>query len=415
MSKDTLITKEKQRVIEDQNSDQSFIGRNLFLKIFLMWILYPIASIYSGLTEGTHLFVRFDSTFNSVAAAVLITILLIVAIEGGKYFFGTSFLQDIRKGVFSEARHYQIAFIFKGLGVLACFGFSLVLSIKGSPEVASFYKKQSSPIVLISTDSIHQVYDKKIAAQDTIINNASSKMTWKGNITRGGQKVISEAQITKNKLEDQRDVEITKAEDKNALLISDYENNIAVTGKWYQGITGLGELLALLCLLFLGNYKSGAEDENKVTPTTPSTAPHSQPAVDLNQLISLIHRSSSPTPSNPIITSTKPNAPIGFPIPDKKNDGQSMRNDIETSELGFDRLKAKTIVEQSLNGPNGTKVIDKKYLTSWMKGAYKRSMSNKTEDSRNYQRCLYEELRGILEDQCDMSITENDGVLDIVD
>lgn len=380
-----------------------------------MWILYPIASIYSALTEGTHLYVRFNSTFNSIAAAIIISILLIVAIEGGKYFFGTSFLKDIRKGVFSEARHYQIAFIFKGLGVIACFGFSLLLSIKGSPEVASFYKKQTSPIVLTPIDSIHQVFDKKVSAQDDIIENASKTMTWKGNITRGGQKVIAEAQVTKNKLEDQRNIEIAKAEDKNANLTFSYEQNIAVTGNWYKGITGLGELLALLCLLFLGNYRSGAEEENNVGVNNGPSPPHTSPQqnIDINQLLSSLIKNNSPTPSNPIITSTR--NPIGFTVPKKEDSGLSMRTSLGDPDLDVDRLKAKTIVEQSLNGPNGTKILDKKYLTSWMKGAYKRSNSNKTKESRYYQRCLYEELKGILEDQCGMSITEKNGDLDIID
>lgn len=285
MAKDTLIKKEKQRR-SIQNEDHPFISRNIILNIILMWVLYPAASIYSALTEGGHIYIRFDKMFGGGSmGAIAGTLFLVLLIEVGKYFFGSGAIEDMRKGVFTEGGAFKSAFVIKFMGALLCFGFSIFLSIKGAPLLNEHFRDMYQPVQadLIDIAAINTDFDLRIADQDDVITKGASS-TWKGVITRKGQNTINEAQKTKNLIEQQRTAALEEAKSTNKERMLQYKQETEMNGNWAMGFSGVGELLALLCLAFSGVYESGVEQELKKQPTPSAPSGQNSPDADIEEL-----------------------------------------------------------------------------------------------------------------------------------
>jgi len=84
MSKGTLIEKRKQTVANKKT--EGFMERNFPVYIILMFIMYPLAAIFSALTEGMYVFENFNSTFQSFPLSIFLTVLVVLFIEMGSIF-----------------------------------------------------------------------------------------------------------------------------------------------------------------------------------------------------------------------------------------------------------------------------------------------------------------------------------------
>lgn len=254
--KNKALQKERARL--EQIADKDFISRNYWVKWAALYLLYPIVALWSAFTAGGHLFTHFSKTFNSFTIAIALTVVVAVLVEAGKYIFGSSALDDLYDGVFSEGIAPIIAFVLKVVAAIVIFYFSVSLSLQGGPVVAEYWKSETKPPETVSMAPIEEKYNNLVAQQEAIINDARN-MTWKGVIVRKGQAIILDANKEIKRLNQERTEALRNARNDNAATVAEWETETATTGQWFLGFAGLGEILALIILIFCVNYEAGGK------------------------------------------------------------------------------------------------------------------------------------------------------------
>lgn len=312
--KQTLADKERQR-LTTENGNTTFIERNVSLNYFLLYFLYPIAALYSIFTGGSALLVYMQSVFSNLTAALIITGFIISALELAKFFFGAAMSDDIRHHVWTESKNHVIAFLLKLVAFIGVFAASITLSLTGAPDVAESYRETRTPVEssLIDLEAIKSEFDNKIASERQDIVHASN-MTWKGAIIKDGRQIIKEAKANISILEKSRQNALKDARGQNDSIIQDYNSDTAKAGNWMTGFAGAGEVLALLILFFLANYKSGALSEVNSELTAVITAPVITTPVNV-------------APNNSVFSeNTVQRQPIGFRIPNSSPNSDNSRH-----------------------------------------------------------------------------------------
>jgi hypothetical protein len=366
--KQNLVDKERLRIQNSVQDKTSFIGRNVALNYLLLYFLYPIAAIYSAFTGGSALLVYIRSITNHFTAALTLTVLVAIVIEVAKYFFGNAVSDDVRQHVWTESSNHVTAFVLKAVAFVGVFAFSITLSLTGAPDVATEYREASTPvgIHLVNLDSINAYYDAQIAAEREDIS-AGEKMTWKGAIIADGRTVIKTAKTNIQDYETKRSSAINGAQATNNETIKEYDSDTAKAGNWLTGFAGLGEALAIIILLFVGNYQSGAEKEVLSVAAVPTTNGQSSAAVTTIPTNQPFSQNSVQNPNR---------RPIGFEIPDSGRYNGGSYNDEQTTANPND--KAKYPIGQCAQCGNDYEktVWNKKYCSDECKFEYHAERNN---------------------------------------
>lgn len=268
MGKNTAIERRKQTLSSE--GPKTFMMRNFPLYIFMMFLIYPLAAFFSGLTEGFYVFSNFEKTLNSPSLAIFLTAIIVILIEGGSIVLGKSVFEDIRAGALGGSKNEIFVFVLKTIGFLTCYTFSVILSIGGAPETTTRIKEQRSPVALISIDSIHLKYDAMLAAEDADIA-AGKKMTYRSVVISDGRKIIQAAKERKENIDTDRRTDIQKAEAENLKREEKYNSDTVKTGRWTMKFTGIGQLLMLLCLFFSFGYRNAEDEELNSNPPQSNT------------------------------------------------------------------------------------------------------------------------------------------------
>lgn len=405
MDKSNIIQRETQRAAEKIQYEDNFIVRNYWLWVAVAFVLYPLATVLSGLTEGGHVLIRLKSTMGDTGVAWVITFLIVFLIELPKFILGKGAIDDIQAGVFSEGGAKLSIFIIKVLGFIAVMVFSVTLSIKGGPVLNEAFRKQYKPVEAeyISIEEINDRYDAEaLPYQEKIAN--FSKTTWKGKIVGDARKMIMKEQDFIAGIEARRNSELAAAVEENTKRRADYDEKTEINGSWAMGFAGLGEGICIFCLIFIGIYDDGIKAQAKSTPSQrPLPSQPDQMAFILEEIKKLQNNQGNnvfkqiANQSHPIDNERRP---IGFHKDNQMKASQGRESN--TAPLSWEaeeEEKAFNTVQQVLNTKNGgVKVIDARYFKGWMKQSYKRSLSYKTEKARYYNKCLYLRLRNELEE-----------------
>lgn len=370
--KQSLADKERLRIQNSVQDKTSFIGRNVALNYLLLYFLYPIAAIYSAFTGGSALLVYIQSITNHFTAAITLTVLVAIVIEVAKYFFGNAVSDDVRQHVWTESTNHVTAFVLKSVAFVGVFAFSVTLSLTGAPDVAQDYRETTTPVDvrLVNLDSINAYYDAQIGAERDDIA-AGGKMTWKGAIIADGRAVIKTAKANISEYETKRTMAINEAQATNTETIKEYDSETAKAGNWLTGFAGLGEALAIIILLFVGNYQSGAEKEVLEVVAPPSTNSQSTGAVTAIP-------SNQPFSQNSV---QNPNRrPIGFEIPNSSsyNDGRYNDEQPNSEATAKTKSEAKYPIGQCAQcGSDYEKTVwNKKYCSDECKFEYHAERNN---------------------------------------
>lgn len=259
---ESLAQKERLRIQNSVQDKTSFIGRNVALQKILLYFLYPIAAIYSAFTGGSALKVYLDSIINNASLAVALAVLVALVVEVSKYFFGNAVSEDIRHHVFAESKNHIIAFFLKAVAFLGVFAFSITLSLTGASDVATDYRETTTPVdfQLVSLDSINAYYDAQIISERDDIA-AAKKTTWRGRMVEDAREIIKQSKAIIADYESKRTTAINAAQATNAETIAQYDAETKKAGGWLRSFAGLGEVLSIVILIFVGNYESGATKE----------------------------------------------------------------------------------------------------------------------------------------------------------
>lgn len=148
------------------------------------------------------------------------------------------------------------------------------ISIYGSILACQYMPEQlrTTP-QLISLDSIKTSYQQQIASKLSLIDTLTKKSTYRGKITRKGQKTINELNIGILDLEKSRKAEVQKAETENQKTLSQHEKKNSMYAYILAYVMLISELLFIACFWYQKQYiyNSAAErnlinqDQKKTT------------------------------------------------------------------------------------------------------------------------------------------------------
>lgn len=266
------LEKEMRRVSE--SLDKGFIARNFTLKVVMCFVVYPIAALISAFTEGTHLYTNFNDTFANATVAWFLTGLIVLFIEVGQYFAINKVVDDLREGVYAESINHITAFVIALLVGGVLMWISVTLSIQGAPITNEHFKKQKTPLELVNINEINSRYDSQIAEENKTLGMAN-KMTWRGKIVEDGRVLAKKISDQKARIETNRQAEVAAAMAENKKREDEYNSKLQHSGAWFTRFAGLGEIIKLIYLIFLGNYEAGAKKEvfAEASPTGGASSP----------------------------------------------------------------------------------------------------------------------------------------------
>jgi len=251
MAKDTIIKKEMQRALAEAEQRESFITSNY--NIYMLALLFLVlGSIISAMTEGWHVHHR--------SGSLIITVIVVLAIELSSITMGTSAINDLKAGVLSSPLPHQVLFAVKLCIYIGVTYFSITLTIEGAP--AYYYQQQAErePPILISEDSIRQVYTDKMTALQVDID-AQRNTRWKGSITRDANKNLSGLYDSRTTITEDEKAAIAEAKAENAEIVAAWEAQTAENQGYVKAFAGLGEIIKIVSIIIIAVFKQGRDDE----------------------------------------------------------------------------------------------------------------------------------------------------------
>lgn len=262
MNKDSYIEKRIQVLLqEDQSRSGSFIARNYNIFLVSMFFLYPIAAIYSAITEGGNLYTRFEEQFSSQSIAICLTVVLVLFIEAGSIFFGKSVADDLVLGVMGEKPSFQAMFAIKLCAYFAFFAFSSINSIQGAPQSTEYLSKKMAPPALLAVDSVETHYQKMVDAAALDAQQYFERRNWKGRIGGSDQKEYSRLLGMKTAMQDTLFAKVEAAKAENSAILAGWTTSLSSTQSWSLAFAWLGQGTMLLCLIIYIIYRPGERNE----------------------------------------------------------------------------------------------------------------------------------------------------------
>lgn len=114
--------------------------------------------------------------------------------------------------------------------------------------------------MLASMDSLNKVYDKRLLPYQQNME-AARNTRWKGSVTRDAMKNLTSTQSTVDHIESERSVAADSLSAYNARITEAWTAKTASSANWLKGFAGIGEVLKIFCLIFIGIYDQGVIKE----------------------------------------------------------------------------------------------------------------------------------------------------------
>jgi hypothetical protein len=257
--KNSLIHNHQVRAEERIDNRGSVIGRNVIVWIFVAWILYPIGASLSAFTEGFYIYyIMGENTLPFLRWAA--TILLCVMIEGSVLFLGQGAIDDLQAGALAGTGGEKFLFAIKTIGFIAFFSLSIYLSLQGGPKFQEWREKTQNPIELQLTpeSDAEETYAMDLATQNTVISDARNTK-WRGTITGSAMKAMRSAQAEVTRINGLVEAEKARIRESNQELKDKYYAELAITTGHAFTLTGVGQIVVLFCIAFIGVFNQEVE------------------------------------------------------------------------------------------------------------------------------------------------------------
>lgn len=256
MGKDTTIQKHRQELRKTAAEPRDFIDRNYSFFLLISFLLYPLAMLWSAITEGGNIYTRALDILHSPTLALVFTILVVLFIEACVVIGGVGASNDLTEGVFGEDSSHRNMFFGKLAIFVIAYAISFNLSLDGSKQTTWAVSKAMAPPALLATDSIDAEYRKRVERQEAIIGDART-MTWKGRITRKGSAIIADAQQQIGTIEAEWSTALSTVGAENDELVFAFEEKTGENANWAWYISIFGQLIMLICIVLRTIYKGG--------------------------------------------------------------------------------------------------------------------------------------------------------------
>jgi len=269
-----IIKQEGQRASRREQHSRSFIARNFWLWVVVAYLVYPLASIFSALTEGGHIFLRAKAALGEGLAPWIVTVILVLLIELLKFFLGKGAVDDLQANPFSQGGSTLAAFFVKALGFIGIMAFSITLSVQGAEVINNYMRKNYQPVSVdpsyVDENAIIARYEQELLPHRTNIQQYQN-IRWKGTITVDARRMIRKEQDQVDKILAARDAELARVRANNDELKGEWKQETEANGNYAMGFAGVGEVICLLAIIFIGVYDDGIRRE-VLTPSASSSA-----------------------------------------------------------------------------------------------------------------------------------------------
>jgi hypothetical protein len=268
-----IINKEAARAARREAHSKSFIARNFWLWVVVAYLVYPLASIFSALTEGGHIFLRAKAALGEGPGPIVITAILVLLIELLKFFLGKGAVDDLQANPFSQGGSTLAAFFVKALGFIGIMAFSVTLSVQGAEVINNYMRKNYQPVSTdasyVDENAIIARYEQELLPHRQNIQQYQT-IRWKGTITVDARRMIRKEQDQVDKILAARDAELARVRANNDELKGEWKEETEANGNYAMGFAGVGEVICLLAIIFIGVYDDGIRRE--VLSRSPSSA-----------------------------------------------------------------------------------------------------------------------------------------------
>ncbi len=259
ISRSRHLDKVQMSIARRTNGNRSFLEKNYWLHLLLKILSVPVI-LYSLGTGGIFLYSYFEPSFAQPVLAGIVSGLIVLTVEAIFYWCLYAAIGDLINGDWKEGLHYSQAFSLKAVFALLAGFCSVFWSIKGSPDIADFLTRRTSPIELVDLTTIHSRYDDQLSEQKKVQDQAAS-MTWRGKIVSDGRQLLQQAEAQKAQIEQLRATEINEAMQENDRRRELYESRITQRGNWFLSFAGGGQVLGLLIVVFIRVFEYGVFSE----------------------------------------------------------------------------------------------------------------------------------------------------------
>jgi hypothetical protein len=242
------IVQGHRETIRKENEATSVEARFGGMISFMQYFLYPVLLIWTGSTAALFMYTSMTKASTSVIFGAFCAIMLAGVIEGIKYYTGKKIVNFFAHGWYKEGIHNVFLSIPILILVIAAFGGSVYLAVKGSPLLSDNII-EGNGIALVSTDSINTYFDGRIKSEQDK-QNAAHRTTWHGVITTDAVRLSKSIQTTIDRIEKQRTSAIDAAEKENAARKAGTKEFSKIWGSWLSGFGGWAELLQVVILIF---------------------------------------------------------------------------------------------------------------------------------------------------------------------
>ena len=260
----TIISAELDRAAKKAVANQSFIMRNYWLWIVVAYIVYPIAAVWSALTAGGNIFLRLKTAAGDGWYVFALAFAIAVMIEVIKFFTGKGAIDDMQAKAWNEGGPARFGFLIKVFGFIAIMIFSINLSISGAKLANEYFRYNFQPVTArgeyIPVDAIQARYANELARHQSNIDQYKT-IRWKGTITVAAQRMIAKEQKAMDRVLAARDREVGEATGKNAATESAHNAQTETNGNFRSRLAGVGEIIVIFCLVFIGIYDDGLQRE----------------------------------------------------------------------------------------------------------------------------------------------------------
>lgn len=258
---ETYIDKRIREVMKSSDKKESFVARNYLIFIVASFLIYPLASLYSAVTEAGNLYSIFSEQFQNTTLALALTIGLVLFVEGGVFLFGKGAMDDLTNGVFGEGGAFLSMFFVKMAAFLLFFAYSTTNSIQGSQNTTAYISKQIAPPTLLDVDSVRAHHQAAVALADQDAQQYFERRQWKGRLGGDDQQEYSRLLQVKSARQDTVYSRVEAAEAENAARVASWEDQLGKTQSWTYAFAWLGQAGQLLYFLLYVIYKPGEHNE----------------------------------------------------------------------------------------------------------------------------------------------------------
>jgi len=250
-----VIEKRKKNAAKEYSVKQSFIGRNTSL-YYLVCGIYLVAAMWSITTAGGNIYIRLETAMGDGIIPLMLAGLLAVTIVTLQYVTGKGTVDDLQVNAYKGTVAERAMLYLKGVAFILVTIFSIILSVNGAQIANHWYRSTINTPTLIDENLALQNIDNRIIAAEKRIQEYSG-IKWKGTTTVDARRMIVTEQKNIDRLQNLRGAEVIRIRDINHAKQAQHAIETSANGNFLAHLAGVGELVCLFCIIFIGIYDDG--------------------------------------------------------------------------------------------------------------------------------------------------------------